>query len=226
MKKLFVLFCTVTMCLSLVACGNKSELEKYKKYETLIYYMEAEDYKAAYEELIRISRADGNTENAKENANEDKKEKIVEITMDNWQEYFEKRDVYRVEYNEFDEIEEIYFYGILALKDGIEIDSDKSDIAVEFGCHFENWYVNFNKDTGEFAYIERKDDFTYYETKTEAFRERTYEQIGKEQTCYAVEYARLGDNYLWTDSETGNDWAERYFIDEIHRIKGTLCIIE
>ena len=124
----------------------------------------------------------------------------------------------------FDEIEKIYFYGILALKDGIEIDSDKSDVAVELGCHYENWYVNFNKDTGEFAYIERKDDFTFYDTITESFDEVTYEQIGKEQTCYAVEHTRMGDNYLWSNSETGNDWAERYFIDEIVRIKGTLYI--
>ena len=198
MKKLFVLFCTVTMCLSLVACGNKSELEKYKKYETLIYYMEAEDYKAAYEELIRISRADGNTENAKENANEDKKEKIVEITMDNWQEYFEKRDVYRVEYNEFDEIEEIYFYGILALKDGIEIDS--AVLNAENG-----WYHSFE---GLYKFEDGKEiDVTISASDLC--------DILKEQFTGDFTYSGVtGENIAWQDNGYVDKAAIKYVLKE------------
>lgn len=43
------------LCFSLAACGNNSELEKYEKYETLIEYLEAEDYESALTEMVKIS---------------------------------------------------------------------------------------------------------------------------------------------------------------------------
>ena len=48
----------------LVACGNNSKLEKYKKYEALINYMEAGDYESALAEMIRISENSGSVDNA------------------------------------------------------------------------------------------------------------------------------------------------------------------
>lgn len=43
------------LCFSLAACGKNSELEKYEKYETLIEYLEAEDYESALAEMVKIS---------------------------------------------------------------------------------------------------------------------------------------------------------------------------
>ena len=64
----------LVLCLSLCACGgNNEELEKYQKYETLINYLEAEDFENAYYELIKISQG----AQSQENSEEEKKEPVT-----------------------------------------------------------------------------------------------------------------------------------------------------
>ena len=88
MKKIIALLLVAVMCFSLAACGNSSKLEKYKKYEALINYMEAGDYESGLAEMIRISENGGSVDNAGDESGE-KTAKAVEISIDNWQEYFE-----------------------------------------------------------------------------------------------------------------------------------------
>ena len=74
------------LCFSLAACGNNSELEKYEKYETLIDYLEAEDYESALAEMVKIS---GN----------------ADILENDEQDYFEfqtQMDLYRNDFGEID----------------------------------------------------------------------------------------------------------------------------
>ena len=74
------------LCFSLAACGNNSELEKYEKYETLIDYLEVEDYESALAEMVKIS----------ENA---------DILENDEQDYFEvqtQMDLYRNDFGEID----------------------------------------------------------------------------------------------------------------------------
>lgn len=74
------------LCFSLAACGNNSELEKYEKYETLIDYLEAEDYESSLAEMAKIS----------ENA---------DILENDEQDYFEvqtQMDLYRNDFGEID----------------------------------------------------------------------------------------------------------------------------
>lgn len=101
MKKTIALILGLVLCLSLVACGNNEELEKYKKYETLINYLEEEDYQKAYIELLKISRGG---EDATIPTEEEKKVTTVEITPDNWQDYFEIRPFESVQYNDFGDL--------------------------------------------------------------------------------------------------------------------------
>ena len=154
-----------------------------------------------------------------------KTEEQVEITLDNWQEYFEEKDVLSAKYNAFDEIEKIYFYKILTLKEGILIDTTKSDVAVEVNGHFENYYVNIDTETWEVKFEERKDNFECDLTpKVEKFILNSYKQGDNEQNYYSVEFCRYGDNMVVTNKETQRSFVERFFIDEVIRIKGTLCI--
>lgn len=78
MKKVIFVLITLALCLSLCACVKREELEKYKKYETLINYMEAEDYEGALADLQnRIP------------APEESLYSEVELTLENWDTYFE-----------------------------------------------------------------------------------------------------------------------------------------
>lgn len=74
------------LCFSLAACGNNSELEKYEKYETLIDYLEAEDYESALAEMVKIS----------ENAD------ILENDEQNYFEVQTQMDLYRNDFGEID----------------------------------------------------------------------------------------------------------------------------
>lgn len=74
------------LCFSLAACGKNSELEKYEKYETLIDYLEAEDYESALAEMVKIS---GN----------------ADILENDEQDYFgvqTQMDLYRKDFGEID----------------------------------------------------------------------------------------------------------------------------
>lgn len=155
-----------------------------------------------------------------------KKNKEIEITLDNWQEYFEEKDILSVKYNSFDEIEDIYFYKILTLKEGISIDPYKSDIAVEANVHYEQYYVNIDTDTWEFNFEEKKGEFEYSSSEIEEFCSNTYKQGDNEKKYYSAQFCRFGDNMVMTDKETQRTYSERLFIDEIIKIKGTLYITE
>ena len=138
----------------------------------------------------------------------------------------EEKDVLSVKYNSFDEIEDIYFYKILTLKEGISVDPYKSDIAVEANIHYEQYYVNIDTNTWEFNFEEKKGDFEYSSYEIEEFCLNTYKQGDNEKKYYSVQFCRFGDNMVMTDKETQTTYVERVFIDDITRIKGTLCITQ
>ena len=199
MKKKLVLLLATLMCISLCACGGS--------------------------ETSSGNNTDTKTEENGGSLSQGE-EKEVEITMDNWQEYFEEKDVLSVKYNSFDEIEDIYFYKILTLKEGISVDPYKSDIAVEANIHYEQYYVNIDTNTWEFNFEEKKGDFEYSSSEIEEFCLNTYKQGDNEKKYYSVQFCRFGDNMVMTDKETQTTYVERVFIDDITRIKGTLCITQ
>ena len=93
MKQAMSLILALILCLSLCACGNQ---EKYKKYDTLIGYIEAGDEENATKEFLAL--LEQNKPETTEPATT-----TVEITMDNWQEYFEIRPYEEKQYNAFGE---------------------------------------------------------------------------------------------------------------------------
>jgi len=166
MKKQIALLLAAVLCLSLCACGNSSELEKYKKYETLINYMEAEDYESALAEMIRIS---GYTDEPEDNEPEDTQPSetepvahTVEITLDNWQEYLEINQYLSVYYitNSFDEVTNtsLSLYTILEPKEEYSnVDTwweDSDRIAVEYDSDICVSDIIYNLDDFSFELID------------------------------------------------------------------------
>ena len=110
MKKILALLLVAAMCVSLVACsgGDKQTNDNHEN----------------------IGK---NTEQNEEIQNDIEPEyEIVEISLDNWQNYFElcRYDEY-VE-NGFGEFENAYPYFYLASKEGIVLDIEKCDITIEY----------------------------------------------------------------------------------------------
>lgn len=134
MKKIIALFLATVMCLALAACGNNDEMAKYKKYDTLINYMEAEDYEGVAQEIIRISQEsssscgaaddNGNTEN-------NVKSETVELTLDNWKDFFELRLKPEYRLNEFGEVETLVLSQFLVFKEEYAGCVTCNDVAIE-----------------------------------------------------------------------------------------------
>lgn len=156
MKKILVMLLVASMSFSLAACGDNSEVEKYKKYETLIAYMEAEDYESALAEVVEMSNGSVSIDNTsdiedvaeeevfeeeeleeEELEEEEPEVEAIEITLDNWQDYFEMREYHEFEENGFGEIDGVYIGYYLVSKDGIICDTDKSDVTFEYTCNDE-----------------------------------------------------------------------------------------
>lgn len=171
MKKAISLLLTLVLCLSLCACAKPTEsdpkVEKYEKYESLIEKIEAGDYAGAYIDFIgRFPPQEGSDSTEPSTpgliingvigeigvvGGETASYKTVEITMDNWQEYFEVVPSEKWETNGFGEATSLIFRQSLRLKDGYK---DKivsgptttnygfSQIAVEFGYNVTHYSVS------------------------------------------------------------------------------------
>jgi len=125
MKKALSLLLALILCLSLCACGDQ---EKYQKYDALIDYIEAGDTENAVNEVLSLIGQNGPEETeAPEVATT-----TVEITMDNWQEYFELVLSALVGRNAFDEIDNAYSQWRISLKE--EYRDSLTNANVAFGC--------------------------------------------------------------------------------------------
>ena len=184
MKKLIALLLTAVMCLSLAACGGSGEsAEQMERYENRIAELEAmlaerdamlaecDAMLAEYNETInRLLTEKENTETeVTEPENTEPQYETVEITLDNWQEYFELR-VYRIiTLNGFGEYDGMLTRYFLANKDGIVPDCDNSDVTMEYTC---------NREVKPFVVDIENMTFTYGEV------ERSYESDAKIQTLW------------------------------------------
>lgn len=134
MKKLIALLLAAVMCLSLVACGNSEEMEKYKKYETLINYLEAEDYESALEEMIKLSQH--SSDNGEDNDNDvDSTQTVttgtIELTVDNWKNFFELQVVPEYRLNAFGEVETVKLSQLLVFMEEYAGRVTCNDVAIE-----------------------------------------------------------------------------------------------
>lgn len=156
MKKMIVLLLVVVMCLSLCACGSNEELEKYQKYETLINYLEANDYAGAIAEITQMQISGGSNDST--DGNDIKNQKVIEITLDNWQEYFEIKLVADVNTNDFDEFQSFHPELRLYLKEEYLDRIITMDVPFEIS-YKDGYCCNFSYDinTGKISELEKVD---------------------------------------------------------------------
>lgn len=205
MQRKLILLLATFMCIFLCACGGS--------------------------ESTSGENTDTKTE-VKGNTSLSKTEKEVEITMDNWQEYFEFIEVVcaNENYNAFDELASVsypYHY-CLTIKEEYEIDIEKSNVAIEINGHSEYWSVNIDKDTLEISYIEKTKDGDSFNRVSE-FKKLNLifeEQLDRE-LYYGVKLTPEGDPYIINfNEETQVGTMFRHFLDEVVRIQGTIYIKE
>lgn len=131
MKKAISLLLALVMCLSLAACGNA---EKPKQNET---------------ENDSTGVSPNQTEYTAPTETEPKVQ-VVEITMDNWQDYFETKQCVEscISTNAFDEFESVsyYIYTVFTLKEEYaeKIDTDESQLAIEYSCNYKSRSYTLN----------------------------------------------------------------------------------
>lgn len=142
---------------------------------------------------------------------------LVEITLDNWQDYFELREYHKFEENGFGEFEKVTTYYSLVSKDGIIFDESKSEVTFEFTCSIETkpYTVDFENKT-----------VTYGETTKTQTSEPTVETmnnvgqyIGENTHDRYGEY--LGVCNFIKELEGG---AREVVSVEIIRITGIFCV--
>ena len=147
MKKILSLLLAAALVLSLGACGKAEN--PYEEYEELFEYLEREDYDSA---MAYIRERAGVPETAPQAAPTATPETqppetqapetqptatepqpvTVEITMDNWQDYFELREYVEIKKNGFGEFDSVSLTVVLVNKDGMYPDCFLSDVTFEY----------------------------------------------------------------------------------------------
>lgn len=168
MKKLLSLLLAAALVLSLGACGK--EANPYEKYEELFEYMEREDYDSAMayirelageSETVPQAAPATEAETEPETTETEPQPVTVEITMDNWQEYFELKEYVEIKKNGFGEFEKVSVYYALVNKDGMSPECSLSDVTMEFSytkkyvsmsVDLENGTITYGADRGKDPY--------------------------------------------------------------------------
>ncbi len=156
MKRILALILAAVMCLYLTACGDEPtlsakderKLAKYEKYETLIEYLEDKDYNSALAEIDRLSQtADDSDED--ENASDSDSSQTAEpiqLTLENWKDYFELRVFAEYNYNQFGDVERLVLPQYLVLKEGYEPYGNVNDIVIEMRRTAQRTLITVNVD--------------------------------------------------------------------------------
>ena len=219
MKKALSVLLALILCLPLCACGNQ---DKYKKYDTLIDYIEAGDSGNAINEVLALIGQNG----AEGTETPEVATTTVEITLDNWQEYFEIVLGASVSRNAFDEIENMCSVWRISLKEKYREALTNADVA--FGCR----RIEYSK--CEFTYDLQTEQTTMSVTSPSDF-------MGDLDETYSFEYDNsfltLGDNFsvgltvylssMKKPSVDGNKvtWkGNEYARVEMTRVQGTLTL--
>lgn len=199
MKKITVLMLSVVLCLCAVSCGSD---DSYEKYGTLIEYLEKGDFdmaKSYIDELEEDYTAESGTTEAVS----------VEITADNWQDYFEIVQEKHTNTNDFGETTDVYYTPYLVLKEGyktFEEGETRTKIAVEFNCVAEWRYVEIDLAAAEI-------------TVGELVPDRSPEEINGETLTVTSDKTSLSNGRTWSE---GMQQIKTDF--EIVRMQGTLWL--
>ena len=174
MKKALSLLLALVLCLSLCACSGNKDAEYVKHLENRIVELEAmlaerdsmltelEAILTERDETInRLLAEKENTETEiTEPENTEPLYETVEITLDNWREYFELRVIREIDLNGFGELQKILTRGFLVNKEGIIPDCHNSDVTFEYTCTYEVRPYTVDIKNKTFAYGEATESYT------------------------------------------------------------------
>lgn len=215
MKKLIALVMVCVMCLLLTGCGSQStENEKYKD---LIDMLENEDYEGAIKEIEEMSEA-GRVDNSDNDAVSDAEGELksVEITLDNWEEYFELCVHADIRENGFGEFSEALISYALVSKENLLVDWDKSDVTVEYTGTVEKRPVTVDFENRKIMYGEPTETYVSESSVSTMCSLGIY--LEKSGLCRYGVYLSNSD---YIDSLEG--YVRSYVSDvDVSRIKGTL----
>ena len=236
MKKAISLLLVLVMCLTLCACEN-NKVEDPTETKPVETTPKDTEPKNTQTEPIKTEPTTPPTEESTAPSETEPKLITVEITMDNWQEYFEITDFVSVWKNDFDEVESTKYGYCLSLK------SEYADKVVDADVAFEYYFsepcyvdIEYNIDTkhiivGE-VYTEdlikdkNMSDIGMYATEehygTNSFNSSNIEN-GRRYKVMEYEYRGKA-------LEVANNiatWCSAFYQNaDITRIQGTLTIIE
>lgn len=206
MKQILAVLLAAAFCVALGACGNN-----YAKYDQLIGYLESGDYEAAQNEIERLeSLREAEDDTA---STDTAKVTAVQITSDNWDDYFEiVREETPVK-NDFGETERMYVDNYFKLKDGFTMaerrEGSETSIALEYSYTKEYRFFEVNKETGEVTLGERNEE-------QEPRPETGMKTIGYDKTA-------LVDSHTYS---TEGGWVGVDIDFAIIRAQGTLYLVE
>ena len=150
MKKILALLLAAVMCLSLAACGGSDEnAEKIAEYEKRIAELEA----LLAERDAQISSLLGETEETDTgDENTDPEYETVELTLENWKEYFEIVDRLEIARNYFGEIWRIqvsYYFQLKPQYSERCLGTEEFAVKVEYMTAYMEGTVNVEAETYE-----------------------------------------------------------------------------
>lgn len=176
MKKILSLLLAAALVLSLGACGKAEN--PYEEYEELFEYLEREDYDSAMAYIRELAGepesepqaapdTEAETQPPETQPSETEPQPVtVEITMDNWQDYFELREHTEFQKNGFGEFEKVSVWVALVNKDGMYPDCSLSDVTLEFAItqKYASMTVDPENETITYGAERRTDPYGDYST--------------------------------------------------------------
>lgn len=154
----------------------------------------------------------------------------IEINIDNWQNYIETREEVEVQYNAFDEPEDMAKVLNLYLKDGYEINENCTiDVAIEYSFTQEEHYVTYDF-TNQTITIEDITPYAYAlnEKQIQSLDSYTIKESESHNICIGSFWIAGGGSYTY--DENGNripsDTSPVSTNIQVTRIQGTMEVLK
>lgn len=232
MKKLIAVLLVAVMCFSLVACGGETPNTDDNS--------EQEQQTQNGNNEPEVTNPDVSEPDNTEPENTEPQYETVEITIDNWQEYFEIIPYVEVDTNAFDEYDDVNPYYTFALKETFRGHVVDCDLAVEVTGSFARLFkceLDLNTNQAVFTPYSESDyevfddnyrfryDYYYQPERTDA---TTFEVNGSNDgEITSEEFFQLGrySDFVVNEEKTLLTMAFGSYMNiEVTRIQGTLTL--
>lgn len=218
MKRIFALVLLLALCMSAAASAESTGAEKYAE---LIDMLEAKRYGEAHEYINRM-------ENLQSAQHEGAAVTEIEITDDNWQEYFEIKEEAGWMLNDFGEVFDAVWLQVLCVRDewADKVVLNASDVIFEYTYNYIGYEckVDFAAKKFDFGAVDYEDE----EDRAETFRLGDSYSVetslnGYRMQCPANTVEVISKGILQPDGERVSYIHNNLTIP---RAKGTLVIAE